>query len=777
MLLFSATLVQTYAPTTKEPIEVKYVFPLSPDASICSFKAVVDGTRTIKGVVREKSKAKLEYNEVIAAGKAAVLFEQSNVEIFKVSFGNIHATQSIEINLCFACIISHNSDLDSLHLTLPAQITPRYGNEPGELNDDDSFLAGDDAVVDNNVLEFSMAVQMSSYIKSITSPSHPIGMKFGTSTEEPSVGFDSFRACISLSSPAFLEKAIVITLTCQDLDKPRCTFESFLLEEGAQENTEASALTLVPRFELPPLPAQEYIFLVDRSGSMYGGRIEAVRSALQIMLRSLPTRGTSFNIISFGSQHSSLWKTSVPYTAETVKEASKHVDSMSADFGSTEIRSAIVAAIKSRSDAATPTAIFVLTDGEAWDLEGVESVVTQTIQQSNASNSLLRLFCMGLGDSVSKAMCDLIARAGRGVAVYVQEKESFDQKLMGLLRAARSAVVEDITGDWGVAQEDLPNKVDEDEFEIMDPRGPLSGPQHRSILSSLSNALSPIHSGFRTSVFAIIRRDNRTYRVPKTVRLKGTALGRQVDLEVPVMQAMVPKVSVTEKIKMVHVLAARALIQRLESEPESDRTKDEIVHIAECYGLVSSQTSFLAIDEGGKVISDQEIGTEMAASVTGAGPGGRNRTLGIARSSTGGKAARKQLAQTARKTAVASVSVESISASGKSSSDSESEESGMKSVVNPLIVSVEDFARAQSFEGFFEESLSLCEFVLQASTLPVPPEELKELSNSQIEKTVEKTLDWVYETLQTSMGPDKAAEIKDILMVKAIKFISESRSG
>lgn len=56
------------------------MFPLPPDASVCSFKAVIDDKRIINGVVKEKSKAKEEYEEAVSQGKTAALLEQGNVE-------------------------------------------------------------------------------------------------------------------------------------------------------------------------------------------------------------------------------------------------------------------------------------------------------------------------------------------------------------------------------------------------------------------------------------------------------------------------------------------------------------------------------------------------------------------------------------------------------------------------------------------------------------------------------------------------------------------------
>jgi hypothetical protein len=73
-------LIQTYTSIASDIFDVRYVCPLPSDASVCSFKAIIDGERTIKGIVKEKAKAKAEYDEAVSQGKTAALLEQANVE-------------------------------------------------------------------------------------------------------------------------------------------------------------------------------------------------------------------------------------------------------------------------------------------------------------------------------------------------------------------------------------------------------------------------------------------------------------------------------------------------------------------------------------------------------------------------------------------------------------------------------------------------------------------------------------------------------------------------
>ena len=78
----------------------------------------------------------------------------------------------------------------------------------------------------------------------------------------------------------------------------------------------------------------EYLFLLDRSGSMGGPRIQNAKKALAIFLKSLPI-DSYFNVVSFGSVYSFMFGESQKYEEEAVRVALFKISEMDADYGGT----------------------------------------------------------------------------------------------------------------------------------------------------------------------------------------------------------------------------------------------------------------------------------------------------------------------------------------------------------------------------------------------------------------------------------------------------------
>ncbi len=81
-----------------------------------------------------------------------------------------------------------------------------------------------------------------------------------------------------------------------------------------------------------------FIFIVDRSGSMGGKKMDMTKEALKLFIQSLPT-GCMFEIIGFGTrfQVSSKDKKGYKNDDASVKAIKEEISSYTANMGGTEI--------------------------------------------------------------------------------------------------------------------------------------------------------------------------------------------------------------------------------------------------------------------------------------------------------------------------------------------------------------------------------------------------------------------------------------------------------
>jgi len=184
---------------------------------------------------------------------------------------------------------------DHVRLQLPFTIFERYG-PPLE-------AMADAATTSNTTcIDIRVDIQTSDVIHTIHSPTHPgilllrYKMRDGRKSHR--------RMSASLKSSTFIQGDFVITVHADGLDKPRC------FAEVANKGTIGMQLTLVPSFRVPRISSQEYIFLIDKSGSMGGSRIETAKRTLSMLLRLMPGDQTVFNILSFGDRTWPLWELS-----------------------------------------------------------------------------------------------------------------------------------------------------------------------------------------------------------------------------------------------------------------------------------------------------------------------------------------------------------------------------------------------------------------------------------------------------------------------------------
>jgi len=178
----------------------------------------------------------------------------------------------------------------------------------------------------------------------------------------------------------------------------------------------------------------EFLFVIDRSNSMRGARIENLKKALIKFLLVLP-KNAYFNIISFGSTFSLYQPQSVKNTLETLEEATKWVYTLEADMGETEILGALEHLFgpnyTQKDDLRT---VFLLTDGGVFNANQVVWLVRRFSDKAR--------FCtVGIGSTASRYLVNGIAEAGNCKSEFVADGEDIGDKAIYLVKSAISQYI------------------------------------------------------------------------------------------------------------------------------------------------------------------------------------------------------------------------------------------------------------------------------------------------------------------------------------------------
>ncbi|KAJ7857608.1 hypothetical protein B0H13DRAFT_2356884 [Mycena leptocephala] len=371
-----------------------------------------DGTRVV-GSVLEKQEARETYDTAVSQGQQASLMEQQTPDVFQVSVGNIPSNEQVQIELVYATELSEDEENDSIRFHLPVHIGLRYGEAPQATQSTSTSFKRNVFISSSSPTPFltlAMSVEAIAPISKIGCPSHTVSTELGPDPKLPISRSSHFPITLGFLFPPTLRW---IKILSWPLNLP-ARHPALRCRAAPHARHRRNGLTLVPRFKLPDLSRQEFVFMVDRSGSMGGSRIEAARKALVVMLRALPTRTHySKSCPSAAGPPLSGRKGANPITSKRSRSDAPHrLDE--ADYGGTEIRGALQHCFKARK-LDRPMSVLVLTDGDAWDLDGVLSEVKSAV--ANASkNAFLRVSVLGIGNSASTAMCEAWHASGTGLA-------------------------------------------------------------------------------------------------------------------------------------------------------------------------------------------------------------------------------------------------------------------------------------------------------------------------------------------------------------------------
>ncbi|XP_069960100.1 von Willebrand factor A domain-containing protein 5A isoform X2 [Cherax quadricarinatus] len=552
----------TYHNSSSEALQVHYRLPVDESAAVYKFEARLDG-RIIYTQCMEKKKAEKVYKEAVSAGKTAVLARQDEnaSDVLHLNLGNLPAGSKAELTISLVMELKVQVD-GGVKFVLPTVLNPRYS--PSLITDVSAPGFGSDVHI-ARIVTVPKAYVID--IKCDITGGHDIGRVIShTDSLNVAISDDLKSAQVTQDGGFKSDHDWSLLIYYANPYKTH-----IIRETGDRSTTGLMKDDLIMLNLFPEVPSKSYsnkneiIFVIDRSGSMGGEKIQSARATLLLFLKSLPI-GCFFNIISFGSDFCSLFPAgSCEYNEETLARACELQRNLYADMGGTEILRPFHSIYSKPPKPGYSRQILLISDGEVWNVDQVTQLVGRHVHET-------RVFAVGIGDGASTALIHGVARAGKGYSEMVFQQDKLQHKVMGLVNSMVQESVQDVR---------VTCEVEPTSRVTLLPKVPpvIFGGQHLVLYT----------------------------RLPPTTTVKEISIKGNIgsaELSISIQGSDIVMVHDTEM--SLHRLAARAQINQWQLDEEED-VADDMITLSVSSGVVSKLTALVGVDQEGNQIEQSHL--------------------------------------------------------------------------------------------------------------------------------------------------------------------------
>lgn len=420
----NVTVTQIYKNDGSRPINAQYIFPASTQTAVHGMKMII-GNDVITAKIKEKETAKKIYDKAKKQGKNASLLEQKRPNVFSMRVANLMPGQKIVIELKYTELLV---PVDGTYgFVYPTVVGPRFTNQ---LED---YAPIADKWVKSPYLHqgkksktrFGITTTISSGIplQGVASSSHKINIYWKTK--------NSVQVNLKKSEKNAGNRDYILNYRLQG----KQIEAGLMLYEGNDENFFLLMAEPPERVTEIDIPAREYIFVVDVSGSMNGFPLDISKDLLRDLIGNLRETDT-FNVILFAGASSLMSPTSVPATQKNIDRAIDEIDNQDGG-GGTMLLPAMKMALGLEHNKNASRSILVITDGYISAEKDVFEFIEKNLDQTN-------IFSFGIGSSVNRYLIEGMARAGHGEPFIVTEEYMAKQTAQRFRKYVQSPVLTNI---------------------------------------------------------------------------------------------------------------------------------------------------------------------------------------------------------------------------------------------------------------------------------------------------------------------------------------------
>jgi Ca-activated chloride channel family protein len=422
-------LTQKYRNQSSENLEFNYTFPVPHDAQVHSFTMKM-GDKVVRSEIMETEEAYEVYDETIAKGDSAAIVESIKKDILELSAGNIAPGETVTIELHYLQELPWEDEGQSLRWQIPTVVAPRYTSDPGP----EDFRRQPYIALNETKLQMDLDLFMLSPIHQISSPSHPISVSIQThsaSGEKDTPNSEHHQAHVSLAKTNEIpDSDIILHVSLMDVAS---TESASML---TSPDKKFSLIQIHPDLEnyAQEDKARMYVFILDRSGSMDGIKLEQAKVSLKLCLRQLSEKDR-FMLVAFNDQFSFLSHRPIQFHDINLEKADQWIDEIYAS-GGTEIYKPLEYILQ-KLHPTKGNIILLFTDGQVMDEDNILKLV-------KAHEKDVQLYPFGIDTAVNKAFLDALATAGNGLAEYIYPGEMIDDKVLRQFSRIHSPYYEDV---------------------------------------------------------------------------------------------------------------------------------------------------------------------------------------------------------------------------------------------------------------------------------------------------------------------------------------------
>jgi Ca-activated chloride channel family protein len=516
---------QTFHNPGSFQLEAEFLFPLPDDGVIQNFVLMVDG-RELTGRLLAKDEARRIYEDVVRSKRDPALLEYMGRGLYRTSVFPIPPGADRKVTMRYTQLCNRDRDVVAFAYPLGTQ---KFTSKPIQR------------------LVISASIQSREAIKSVYCPTDDVGIqRFG----DREVRVNLERRDVVPSH----DFRLVYTLAEGSLG-------ASVLSVRPTESEDGYFLVLASPDVKPPdtrsLP-KTVIFVLDRSGSMAGKKIEQARRSLKSVLNNLRDDDL-FNIVVYDDRVESFKPELQRYGARNRDEAERFVDNIR-EGGSTNIDAALKMALAMISDTSRPSYVLFLTDGLPTAGETRELSIAENCRQSNGRRA--RIFCFGVGYDVNARLLDRLSGGNSGTSEYVKPDEDIESHVARFYSKMTSPVLTDIHLE--LAGVDVNRTYPRDVPDLFE--------------------------GAQIVWAGRYRQSGRT-----TIRITGKVGGERRNLEFPAElagSAYGSSYDFVERLWAVRRLGD--LIDQIDMHGQKRELVDELVALSTKYGILTPYTSFLA---------------------------------------------------------------------------------------------------------------------------------------------------------------------------------------